>query len=262
MIRILCVSSKGGVGKSSISQQVAATYLLRREGAARLVELDDQNLDSQWLKKSKIETKQIVVDGDASMAVLDVFEAMTAKSFVLDLGNQTAADAIASMGMSKTLSRFDLILVPVRDVGQDLINCRRTVEEIRGYEPDAKIAIVINGIAVTHPSRLKMLYGRIFDYAEDANLPALTFPYVVGYGQSREFEMTLLEIADEAPKLVTFFHSKAIEFDKADKPREARDCMCMVEIVNIATKTVPAIEGLHAQIDKLLDGEHQEAAHG
>ncbi len=261
MIRILCVSSKGGVGKSSIAQQVAATYLLRREGAARLVELDDQNLDSQWLKKSKIETKQIVVDGDSSMAVLDVFEAMAGKSFVLDLGNQTAADAIAAMGMSKTLSRFDLILVPVRDVGQDLINCRRTIEEIRSHEPNANIAIVINGIAVSHPSRLKMLYGRIFDCAADANLPVLTFPFVVGYGQSREFEATLLEIVDESEKLIDFFHAKAVELDKAGKARDSRDCMCMVEIINIAIKTAPTIESLHSQIDELL-AKREEVVNG
>ncbi|PZR37949.1 MAG: hypothetical protein DI524_14590, partial [Ectopseudomonas oleovorans] len=90
MIRILCTSTKGGVGKSTIAQQVATTYLLDREGTGTLIELDDQNVDSRWMNSSKIESRQIIVDGDAGFAVLDLFEEFAGKSFVLDIGNQTA----------------------------------------------------------------------------------------------------------------------------------------------------------------------------
>ncbi len=262
MIRILCVSTKGGVGKSSIAQQVAATYLLKREGAAHLVELDDQNQDSQWLKKSKIRTSQIVVDGDPKMAVLDVFENASGKSFVLDLGNQVADSAIEAMGRSKALSRFDLILVPVRDVGQDLINCERTINEIRRYEPSATVVMVCNGISVRRQSNLRVLYGRIFDYAEDAGIEVLVMPFIEGYGQSREFATTLLEVAADSEKLVELFHKKGVELEKADKIREARNCMAMVELINNAVDASGAIEKIHSQIDAILACNTAEAANG
>lgn len=261
MKRFLCVSTKGGVGKSSIAQQVAATYLIKREGEARLVELDDQNLDSQWLKKSKIKTTQILVDDDPKMAILDVFEAMAGKSFVLDLGNQTADKAISAMGRSRVLRRFDLILVPVRDTGQDLINAEKTVAEIRSYEPNAQIALVLNGIAVK-PSRLKMLYGKIFDFAEDAKLPLLQMPFVDGYGQSREFETTLVEIADQADKLIAYFSEKSFDLDKAGKYRESRNCMAMTQLIDIAVEASEEIQRIHGEIDALILKEEPEAANG
>jgi hypothetical protein len=258
MIRILSLSTKGGVGKSSLAQQVGATYLLKKEGAAILVELDDQNLDSQWLKKSKIETRQIEVDGDAKMAILDVFEAMTGKSFVLDVGNQTAEKAVEAMGRSRLLGRFDLILVPVRDVGQDLINCQRTIEEIRRYEPNAKIAMVLNGVVVRRASRLRMLYGRVFDYADEQGLPLLQMPFVEGYGQSREFEKTLFEIAGEADKLIDFFSTKAFEYDKAGKAKEGRDCLAMIEVVTIAVEAKEKVDEIHVAMEALIEGSRDE----
>ncbi len=261
MKRFLCVSTKGGVGKSSISQQVAATYLLKREGEARLVELDDQNLDSQWLKKSKIKTTQILVDDDPKMAILDVFEAMAGKSFVLDLGNQAAEKALPAMGRSRVLRRFDLILVPVRDTGQDLINAERTVAEIRSFEPNAQIALVLNGIAVKK-NRLKMLYGEIFDFAEDAKLPLLQMPFVDGYGKSRSFETTLIEIADQAEKLIDFFSEKSFDLDKAGKHRESRNCIAMTQLIDIAVEASEEIQRIHSEIDSLIIKEEPEADHG
>lgn len=261
MKRFLCVSTKGGVGKSSISQQVAATYLLKRDGEARLVELDDQNLDSQWLTKSRIKTTQILVDGDPKMAILDVFEAMAGQSFVLDLGNQTADLAIDAMGRSRVLRRFDLIFVPVRDTGQDLINAEKTIAEIRSHEPNARIALVLNGIAVKQ-SRLKMLYGKIFDFAEDANLPLLQMPFVDGYGQSREFETTLVEIADQADKLIDFFSEKSFDLDKAGKHRESRNCIAMTQLIDIAVEASAAITRIHTEIDGLLADKSEEIVNG
>ena len=109
-----------------------------------LIELDDQNFDSRWMKNSKIESRQIIVDSDAGFAVLDLFEEFAGKSFVLDIGNQTAEAALAAMGRNGLLGRFNLILVPVKDVGQDVENAKRTINKIREDEPSAKIVLVLN----------------------------------------------------------------------------------------------------------------------
>lgn len=146
MIRILCTSTKGGVGKSTIAQQVATTYLLDREGTGTLIELDDQNVDSRWMNSSKIESRQIIVDGDAGFAVLDLFEEFAGKSFVLDIGNQTAEAALAAMGRNGLLGRFDLILVPVKDVGQDVENAKRTINKIR-----EDVSIRMKTVRLSHP---------------------------------------------------------------------------------------------------------------
>jgi len=263
MIRILCTSTKGGVGKSTIAQQVATTYLLDREGTGTLIELDDQNVDSRWMKSSKIESRQIVVDGDAGFAVLDLFEEFAGKSFVLDIGNQTAEAALAAMGRNGLLGRFDLILVPVKDVGQDVENAKRTINKIREDEPAAKIALVLNGLSrkTQDPNdrRIRALYGDVFDLGEDLNVPVLIMPGVEGYGLSRNFGKTLLEIAAGADALIAQLREQSLILDRDGKGKDARRCMVLVEVVAIAKEASTWIKQLHGKFDELR-GADQEAA--
>lgn len=252
MIRFLTISTKGGVGKSSIAQQLGCTYLLAKEGEALLVELDDQNQDSQWLTKSAIKTSLLTVDGDARMAVMSVFSTLAGKSFVLDIGNQTAEEAIGAMGGSGLFSKFDAIFVPVRDVGQDLINCIRTIEEIKKHDPAAKIVMVFNAVPVRHPKRLRMLYGKVFDYAEKNGVTLIRMPFVEGYGQSREFGKTLYEIAEDAAALKDLIERKYYDADVAGDEQGVLDCLAMGEVVSVATEARAAVEALHSEIEALL----------
>lgn len=263
MIRILCTSTKGGVGKSTIAQQVATTYLLEREGAGTLIELDDQNVDSRWMKNSIINSRQIVVDGDAGFAVLDLFEEFAGKSFVLDIGNQTAEAALAAMGRNGLLGRFDLILVPVKDVGQDVENAKRTINRIREDEPAAKIVIILNGLGrkTQDPNdrRIRALYSDVFDLGEDLGIPVLIMPGVEGYGLSRNFGKTLPEIAAGADDLIRQLKEQNLQLDKAGNGKDARRCMVMVEVVTIAKEATTWIEQLHKKFDGLR-GTDKEAA--
>jgi hypothetical protein len=257
----LTISTKGGVGKSSIAQQLACTYLLAKEGEAYLVELDDQNQDSQWLTKSAIKTSQLKVEGDARMAVMSVFSTLAGKNFVLDIGNQTAEDAISAMGGAGMFSKFDAVFIPVRDVGQDLINCVRTIEQIKTQDPAAKIVMVFNAVPVRHPKRLRMLYGKVFDYAEKNGIPLIRMPFVEGYGQSREFGKTLYEIAADADMLKEMVERKYFNADVEGDSAAVFDALAMGEVVLVAKEARSAIEELHTQIELLCakDKSHEPA---
>ncbi len=256
--RFLSVTSKGGAGKSLTAQQICATWLLTRLGAdaANLIELDDQNLDSMWLTSSAIKSKQIKVEGDASFAILDMFEEFAGKPFVLDLGNQTAPDAIKSLGMTKRLSAFDAIFVPVKDIGQDLINAQRTIDAILETDPDSKIVIALNGIMRPNQDpndrRTKVFYGDILDYAEEKGFPLMIMPGIEGYGMSRKFGMTFTEIAKNADTMTDHMNAEAMKNDRAGDGKAARKMMNMIQMVAIAKDASKFVDNLHVQIDNLL----------
>lgn len=256
--RFLSVTTKGGTGKSTAAQQIIATWLLTRLGAdaANLIELDDQNLDSLWLNQSVIKSKQVKVDGDASFAILDMFEEFAGKPFALDLGNQTAPDALKSLGMTKRLEAFDAVFIPVKDIGQDLINAKRTVDTILDIAPNSKIVVLLNGIM--RPSqdpndrRTKVFYGDIIDFANEGGFPLMIMPGIEGYGMSRKFGMTLTEIAMNAESMTDKLSAEAMKFDKAGDGRSARNMMNMIQIVSIAKDASKYIDNLHKQIDELI----------
>lgn len=255
-VRFLTVTTKGGSGKSTISQQVAATWLLSRTGSANLVELDDQNLDSQWMGESVIKTKQVAVEGDASFAIMDVTEIMAGQNYALDIGNQTAEAAISAMGVSKLLHNFNLIFIPVRDVGQDLINAERTIDLIREHHADAKIALMLNGLPrqTQDPNdrRIRAFYGEIFEVADRLKVPVLILPGIEGYGMSRKLGETLYEINAQSGELIAEFQRLAMEKDQEGDGVAARRYMMYLQVVAAAQNASKYIANLHDSIDKMI----------
>lgn len=261
--RFMSVTTKGGTGKSTCAQQILSTWLLSRLGAesANLIELDDQNLDSLWLKRSQIKTKQIRVDGDASFAILDLFDEFAGKPFVLDLGNQTAPDAIRSLGGSNRLADFDAIFVPVKDIGQDLINAERTINSLKEAEPDSKIVILLNGIMRQDPTdrRTRTYYGDIISYAEENGYPLMIMPGVEGYGMTRKFEMTIPEISANAEVMKASLNLEVVKHDREGNGAEGRKLNNMIQVINLAKDANKYIENLHKQIDQIIDWKQSEA---
>lgn len=255
-IRFLVITTKGGTGKSTLSQQVCATWLLSRTGEAALIELDDQNQDSKWMNSSKIKTEQVAVEGDAQFAIYEVFEKYAGKNFCLDLGNQTAEAAVSAMGTTKKLSQFDMIMVPVRDVGQDLINAERTVELLRKHDPDSKISFVLNGLPrqTQDPNdrRIRAFYGEVFERAEAVGVPVMILPGIEGYGIARQLGLTLHEIAQQAEELTEHFQARGIEYDRQGNGKKARQQMMMLHVVSAAKTAAGYIDKLHAQIDEAI----------
>lgn len=260
--RFLSITTKGGGGKSTINQQVAATWLLSRTGEANLIELDDQNQDSAWLTASNIKTAQIPVEGDASFALMDVFHDFAGKSFSLDVGNQTAEQVIDALGKMQQLQNFDLIFVPVRDVGQDLVNATRTIDLIREAAPAAKIALVLNGLprATQDPNdrRLNTFYGEVFSTAKSYSIPLLILPGIEGYGISRKLGMTLYEISENAESLSGRFSDLGVAADRAGDGQAVRNHMLMLNVISNATTAAGYIKKMHAQIDELVKGQSDE----
>ncbi|WP_248747866.1 hypothetical protein [Pseudomonas sp. MWU12-2037] len=253
----MTVSTKGGVGKSTLSQQVAATYLLSRLGQANLIELDDLNLDSAWMNDSAVKTTQQPVGDDAMRAVEAVMFGQGRNSFVLDVGgNRTAESTLSSLGEAGLLSRFDLILIPLRDEGQDCENARRTIQLLLDADPECRIALFLNDISLQTQSledpRLLEDFAEVFDLAHEFHLHLLVMPRIERYGRSRRIGKTIFELAEEAAELETLFADKVMRLEDAGKFDEAMQMNRMAVVVRRSRGVRKMIELVHNRLDEIL----------
>jgi hypothetical protein len=143
---ILVVSTKGGTGKSMLSQQILATYNLSRFGKSKIVEVDDENLDSKWLAsgESQIHAVQVSLGSDPDDFPMAIAEALPIDSegLVLDVGgNRTASIVIKELSRMRARARvLDAICIPISDNRMGVTNAERTLKEIEA-SPDGKYLI-------------------------------------------------------------------------------------------------------------------------
>lgn len=150
MIRLACFTTKGGVGASTIAQQILAPYLLSRTGSSALFEIgSDTESHAGWMNKSRIDRKVFTdnrIDGhDFGEMLLDVFYDEPITSFALDALEVSRADIIKAASSMFLLRRFDLILIPVSESGE-IDRALYTFKLIEECEPEAlrRVAFCLN----------------------------------------------------------------------------------------------------------------------
>lgn len=267
MAVFLTVSTKGGAGKSNISQQVLATYNLINNGSCDLVELDDENLDSAYLSSSKINATQVTLGDDPddySQAVASAFP-IKSENRVIDVGgNRTAAIVIRELSrLSSRASTIDAIAIPVADNRMGVENAEKTLELIksstRGEEMLAKCFIVLNRvrnkrIESLEDKALARRFRRALNMIERWKLPAIIVHDLDGIENLSPLGMTVMEVADIRDQLISKLHSDMAKASKKDDEK----AMILVDdlewAVNVATDDFkPLIERSHKQIDKVLE---------
>lgn len=223
MIRIACLSIKGGVGSSTISQQILAPYLLSRTGTSILVEAGT-NVGSHagWMSESRI--NRLVSSANAyqecsaeyvSWLWMEIFEAQAGKSFVLDALEIDRRMLIRRAGRMMLLNRYDLILVPLVESGSDIDKALETYRLIKECEPEAsrKVVFCLNrfpeeAAGITSIEALKELMGdqpyfqmrcleECFSLIEGIGIDFLVVPELLLLKKARLTGLTLHEIADQ-----------------------------------------------------------------
>lgn len=253
----LCVNTKGGVGKSTVAQQVAATYLLKKHGESTLFEVDDQNLDASYLRESKIKTVQIKLEGKPSVVADQLFEKTANTPSVIDLGgNETAISVLGAITANGLIDVVDLIFVPVSSGAQDVVNAEKTIEAIQSKVPNAKIVIVLTRQPVknTNPqdAYIQQYMRKAVRLAEATNSQLMIMPAIDALGDLRDLEMTITEIIPNAESLLDKFKDQALEMRKAGKMAEALDYSARRRAVSEAADAAKWIDELHNQIDELI----------
>jgi hypothetical protein len=212
-LKILVVSSKGGVGKSTVSMQVIAPYLYinNNNKPIKFYEFDDENVDLLSYGGSKLTTRQ-AIDVE-EFILMDTFIDILSNnnSCCIDVGGNKSTtlclDALASCGMS---SMIDIAIIPLLDGEQDAINAKKIYHKLKECNESIKIIFALNRV-----NNLKYLeyqfenfFGDIRDIFNDddaiihsileeekENFIAIENSDMIKF--SRKFGITIFEIAKQ-----------------------------------------------------------------
>lgn len=147
--RIAVISSKGGVGKSTISMQLIIPYLFEKNDSKPVVyyEFDDENNDSFSFGASRLSVrKQVVVSSPLLREELaEIFA--KGESICLDIGaNKTTMTLIEALDDSGMINFLDLVVIPILDGEQDAINASYIYGILKEYNSKLKIIFVLNRV--------------------------------------------------------------------------------------------------------------------
>ncbi len=236
-LKIVVVSSKGGVGKSTVAMQVVSPYLYEKNNneAIKFYEFDDENIDSLSYGGSALTIRE-PIDVEEFILMDKFIEILGAdESCCIDVGGNKSTslclDALCDCGMG---SMIDIAIIPLLDGEQDGINAKKVYSKLKECDPNMKIIFALN--KVNNPKYIKYQFENffgdirgIFDDSdaiinyinedEQDNYISIDNSDVVKF--SRKFGMTIFEIAvqnrdftkefevaneDKKKKLVAFKH--------------------------------------------------------
>lgn len=148
-LKIAVISSKGGVGKSTISMQLVTPYLFKKNNNTPIhyYELDDENGDSMSFGASNLSIrKQLTVSSPFLREDLAEIFAKDETTCIDVGGNKTTMKVIDALHESGMINFLDLVVIPVLDGEQDGINASFIYSVLKGYNENLKFLFVLNRV--------------------------------------------------------------------------------------------------------------------
>ena len=222
-LKIIVVSSKGGVGKSTVAMQIVAPYLYTNNNnkPINFYEFDDENIDSLSYGASKL-TKREPIDVEEFILMDKFIDILSSnKHCCIDVGGNKSTtmclDALNDCGMGEMI---DIAIIPLLDGEQDAINAKNVYSKLKECSPDIKILFALN--RVNNPKYIKYQFENFFgdirgifddEYAiinhiqenEKNNYISIDNNDVIKF--SRKFGITVYEIAAQDRDFVSEFKS-------------------------------------------------------
>lgn len=152
----IVMNNKGGVGKSTFTQQILTTYNLINNNEAFIKELDDQNKDAKSLTASNVIAEQVKVISENNLREkITEYEIINpeTKNTIIDVGGNITTDIFikAIHASIEVLDFIDAIFIPVIDNGISVDNAKNVYNDLtnNGELKDvaAKVVFVINNMA-------------------------------------------------------------------------------------------------------------------
>lgn len=138
----ITVSPKGGVGKSTFSNQVLSSYLFdKKSDKIKLIEIDDENTDNESLSKTDIMNCSIIPTKDIKK-IDEIF--FDDEDVIVDIGgNKTATIFLDEM---KKINEFENItwFVPLGAGEQDNLNAYETYHKIKDLNSNANVIFILS----------------------------------------------------------------------------------------------------------------------
>lgn len=263
---ILVLSTKGGTGKSVISQQVLATYNLARYGSSKIIELDDENLDSSWLTDSAIEAQQIRLGEDSEEFASAVGSAIGigASGVVIDVGgNRTAKIVIKELSrLVSRVSQIDAVCIPISDNRMGVENAIKTLEFIKGSPMAEKLLskcfVALNRVLYRkakgiNDAAIKRRFDKVVAMVDEWDLPVVVVHDMDGVENICPLGLTVMEVASNRDDLNESLNREIIAAHEAGNEVLQTQWDNLQWAVNKATDDFwPSIKMAHEQLDAVL----------
>ncbi len=207
-MNIAIINSKGGVGKSTISMQIASTYIFQATGKkVNHFEFDDENQDNISFKQSNIINThtQKVEKTNLRDKLTDIL--MDNDNVVIDIGaNKTTMYLLEALDKSGMVFKIDLFIVPLMDGESDANSAIKVYQMLKEMDSDAIIIFALNRLSLSKDvnSQFDIFLGderNIFNDKgvienipeNDRNIIKLEDNDVIKY--SKNFGLTIWELA-------------------------------------------------------------------
>ncbi|MDD5051281.1 MAG: ParA family protein [Sulfuricurvum sp.] len=211
--KILTVSTKGGVGKSTIAIQLIAPALfeLSLGKSISFYECDDENSDSLSYGASRLVNRNLV-RVDTPFLRDELLEIMLQEqNTCIDIGgNKSTTLVLEALDSSGAIHFVDLAIIPMLDGEQDGLNALDVYNRLRNMRPELPILFVLNRVKdiryVEHQfdnyfGDIRGVFQNIHsikDHIEEkdiSNYIAISESDMIKY--SRRFGLTVYEIATQ-----------------------------------------------------------------
>jgi len=226
--KVLVVSSKGGVGKSTVSMQVIAPYLYEKNDKQSIsfYEFDDENIDSLSYGASNLSTRE-VIDVEEYIIMEKLIEILSKDEFsCIDVGGNKSTslclDTLSDCGM---ITEIDLAVIPLLDGEQDAINAKKTYLRLKELDPNLSIVFALNRVKNKKfiEYQFDNFFGDVRDIFDDSNALINFIDKKDDYiciedsdtiKYSRKFGMTVYEIAFQDRDFISEFKGASQEKQK------------------------------------------------
>lgn len=228
--KVLVVSSKGGVGKSTVSMQVVTPFLYEKNDGEKIsfYEFDDENIDSLSYGGSVL-SKRESIDVEEFVIMDKFLEILSQDEYAcIDVGgNKSTTLCLDTLNDSGMISQIDLAIIPLLDGEQDAINAQKVYKRLKELDSDIKIVFALN--RVKNEKYVKYQFDNFFgdvrgifsdrnalvnilDEKEKDSYIAIEDSDIIKY--SRKFGMTIYEIAVQHRDFTLEFEGAVDEKDK------------------------------------------------
>lgn len=218
-LKVLVVSSKGGVGKSTVSMQIIAPYLYEKNNKQKIsfYEFDDENIDSLSYGASFLSTRESI-DVEEFIIMEKFIEILSKDEFAcIDVGgNKSTSLCLETLNDCGMIGEIDLFVIPLLDGEQDAINAKKIYQKLKSIDSSLNIAFALN--RVKNKKFIEYQFDNyfgdirgIFDDGESLvhivdkkeNFICIEDDDIIKY--SRKFGMTIYEISTQERDFISEF---------------------------------------------------------
>lgn len=148
-LKILVLSSKGGVGKSTLAMQVITPYLYEKnmKNKINFFEFDDENIDLLSYGGSNLSSRT-AIDVEEFVIMDKFIEILSKEQYCcIDVGgNKSTTLCIDTLNDCGMIDEVDLVVIPLLDGEQDSVNAKKVYTQLLDISSNINIVFALNRV--------------------------------------------------------------------------------------------------------------------